>query len=188
MVSSAFNFNGRRLDLAIVFRNACTAKEAARALGVETGSVFGLIQRMMAEGIIEPTSLGEPTRGTEYVLTEDGAHALMLELERSRDPEEGAGAVLDGQELIIVRGGLLSRVQAVFADPGLSRAIAWAATLGADWLLALSVDADKFAAQKLIVALEGAGCKCDHGKVDSKLSGRRLRERAADLADAEVAR
>jgi DNA-binding MarR family transcriptional regulator len=188
MAPATFNFNGRRLDLAIVFRRACTAKEAARSLGVETGSIFGLIQRMTAEGIIEPTSLGEPTRGTEYVLTEDGAHALELELERSRDPEEGAGSVLDGQELIIARGGTLSRVQSVFADLELSRAVSWAATLGADWLLALSVDADKFAAQKLVVALEGAGCKCEYGKVDSMLSGRRLRERAADLDDVEVAK
>ncbi len=188
MSPSGFNFKGRRLDLAIVFRKARTAKEAARALGVETGSVFGLIQRMTAEGILEPLGLGEPTRGTEYALTEDGAHALALELERSRDPEEGAGAVLDGQEVIVARGGPLSRVQAVFADPGLSRPIAWAATLGADWMLALSADADKFAAQKLVTALEGAGCICEHGKVDSKLSGRRLRERAADLVGAEAVR
>lgn len=188
MSPSGFNFKGRRLDLAIVFRRARTAKEAARALGVETGSVFGLIQRMAAEGIIEPLGVGEPTRGTEYVLTEDGAHALALELERSRDPEEDLDGVLNGQEMIIARGGPLSRVQAVFADPGLSRAIAWAATLGADWLLALSADTDKFAAQKLVVALEGAGCRCEHGRVDSKLSGRRLRERAADLAGAEAVR
>lgn len=188
MSRSGFNFRGRRLDLALAFRKARTAKEAARVLGVETGSVFGLIQRMAAEGIIEPRGLGEPTRGTEYVLTEDGAHALTLELERSRDPEEGADAVLDGQEVIIARGGPLSRVQAVFADPGLSRAIAWAATLGADWLLALSADADKFAGQKLVIALEGAGCRCEYGTVDSKLSGRRLQERAADLTGVEAVR
>ncbi len=189
MAPAAFNFNGRRLDLALGFRKARTAKEAARALGVETGSVFGLIQRMTAEGIIEPTGLGEPTRGSEYILTEDGAHALMLELERSRDPEEEeSGVVLDGQEMIIARGGPLSRVQSVFADPGLSRVITWAATLGGDWLLALSVDADKFAAQKVVVALERAGCKCEHGKVDSTLSGRRLREQAVGLTDDGVVR
>ena len=188
MSPSAFNFKGRRLDLALVFREARTAKEAARALGVETGSVFGLIQRMTAEGILEPLGLGEPTRGTEYVLTRDGAHALELELEPRHDPEEGTGTVLDGQEVIIARGGPLSRVQSVFADPGLSRTIAWAATLGADWLLALGADADKFATEKLVVALEGAGCTCEYGKVDSMLSGRRLQQRAADLATAEVLR
>ena len=53
MSRSGFNFRGRRLDLALAFRKARTAKEAARVLGVETGSVFGLIQRMAAEGIID---------------------------------------------------------------------------------------------------------------------------------------
>ena len=96
--------------------------------------------------------------------------------------------MLDGQEMIIARGGRLLRIQAVFADPGLSRSIAWAATLGADWMLALSTGTDKFAAQKLVAALEAAGCTCEHGKVDSKLSGRRLRERATDLLEAEVVR
>jgi hypothetical protein len=185
---SGFNFKGRRLNLALAFRKARTAKEAARALGVETGSIFGLIQRMTAEGIIEPIGLGEPTRGTEYVLTEDGSHALELELERRRDPEEGAGTVIDGQEVIVARGGPLAGVQAVFADPALSLAIAWAATLGADWLLALSPDADRFAGEKLVMALEETGCKCEWGRVDSRLSGRRLRERAADLVGGEVAR
>lgn len=188
MTASGFNFRGRRLKLAIVFRKARTAKEAASALGVETGSIFGLMQRMAAEGIVEPIGLGEPTRGTEYVLTEDGAHALALELERGRDPEEDTGTVVDGHEVIIARGGPLTDVQLVFADPALSLVIAWAATLGADWLLALSVDADQFAAQRLVVALERAGCKCERGKVDSRLSGRRLRERAVDLVGDEVSR
>lgn len=188
MSPSGFNFKGRRLDLALVFREARTAKEAARALGVETGSVFGLIKRMTAEGIIEPLGLGEPTRGTEYVLTSDGAHALELEMEQRRDPEEGLSTLHEGQEVIIVRGGALSRVQSVFADAGLSRAIAWAATLGGDWLLTLAADTDKFATEKLVVALERAGCTCEYGKVDSMLSGRRLRQRAADLAPAGVLR
>lgn len=189
MASSRFNFNGRRLDLAVIFRKARTAKEAAHALGVETGSVFGLIRRMTAEGIIEPIGVGEPTRGTEYILTENGAHALELDLERKRDPEDGAGTVAKGQDVIIVRGGRLADVQAVFADPGLSLVIAWAATLGADWLLALSANADQFAAQRLVVALEKkAGCGCERGTVDSKLSGSRLRERAVDLVGDEVVR
>jgi hypothetical protein len=95
--------------------------------------------------------------------------------------------VLDGQEVVVVRGGLLSRVQSVFADPEYSRPIAWAATLGADWLLAIAADADKFATQKLVFALEKkAGCTCEYGKVDSQLSGHRLQQRAADLVEAEV--
>jgi hypothetical protein len=89
--------------------------------------------------------------------------------------------------VIIARGGSLAPVQAVFANPTCSLAIAWAATLGADWLLALSPDADRFAGEKLVMALENAGCKCEWGRVDSRLSGRRLRERAADLVDSEVA-
>ncbi len=188
MSPPGFNFKGRRLELALVFREARTAKEAARALGVETGSVFGLIQRMTAEGIIEPLGLGEPTRGTEYVLTSDGAHALELELEQRREREEETGTVADGQEVIVARGGPLSLVQSVFAEPGLSRPIAWAATLGADWLLTLAADADKFATERLVVALEGAGCTCEYGKVDSLLSGRRLQQRAADLTGAEALR
>ena len=76
-------------------------------------------------------------------------------------------------------------IQTVFADPSLSLIIAWAATLGADWLLALTVDADKFAAQRLIAALEKVGCQCDYGRVDSKLPGSRLRERAGDLIGSE---
>ena len=188
MTPAGFNFRGRRLNLAIAFRRARTAKEAARALGVETGSIFGLIQRMAAEGIIEPIGLGEPTRGTEYILTADAVHALALELEGRRDPEEGVGTVVDRQEMIIARGGPLVDVQSVFAEPGLSLVIAWAAALGPDWLLALSPSADQFDVQRLVIALEKAGCRCERGTTDSPLSGRRLRERAADLVESEVAR
>jgi hypothetical protein len=187
-MASGFNFKGRRRDLALVFRKARTAKEAARAIGVETGSIFGLVRRMAAEGIIEPLGPGEPTRGTEYILTEDAAYALTLELERTTDPEGDHGTVVNGQEVLFARGGRLLDIQAVFADPSLSLVIAWAATLGADWLLALTVDADKFAAQKLIAALEKVGCQCDYGKVDSKLSGSRLRERAGGLVSSEARR
>src|ERR1700749_5002579 len=125
MAAVAFNFNGRRRKLAPPFRNASTAKEAARSLGVETGSVFGLIQRMTAEGILEPLGEGEPTRGTEYVLTRDASH--ILELEPGRRQEDGSvGTVDKGQRMVVVKDGRVSSAQAVFGDRDLSLLIAWA--------------------------------------------------------------
>lgn len=189
VASPGFNFNGRRLRLALEFREPQTAKQAARAIGAETGSVFGLIQRMTAEGILEPIGLGKPTRGTEYRLTEDAAYALTLELEREDQPQESVGTVTEGQEVLIARGGPTIGTQRVFANPSISAGtIAWAASLGGDWLIALSVEAAKFDAQRLVVDLEKAGCKVERGQVDSKVSGSRLREQAISLVGEELAR
>lgn len=189
MTVATFNFNGRRHDLALVFRESRTAKQAARAIGVETGSVFGLIQRMTGEGMLKPVGLGKPTRGTEYVLTDDAAYALTLELEKDARPEEeGAGIVVKGQEMILARGGSEVDVQTVFADASLSsRTIAWAATLGPDWLIAISPGTEKFSEQKLVIALEKAGCRCERGMVDSMTTGSLLRERAISLTGIGVA-
>jgi hypothetical protein len=179
-VSVPLDFRGRRLDLANVFRDWRTAKEAARELGTETGSVFGLIKRMHGERILEADSdPGPPTRGTQYRLTHEARIALDEVVDRTLGCRQEAGQLTDDQRLLIVRGDALADIEKVLADPGLSSAIAWGSWLGASWLLAMAPDCDAHAWRKLATVLEEAGYRCERGRIDELQSASRLRDQAA---------
>ena len=173
------DFKGRRLGLANVFRDWSTAKEAAAELGVETGSVFGLIKRMHAEGILAADSdPEEPTRGAQYRLTHEARIALE-KLDEALGGEEEPGHLLDDQRLLIARGETLTDIEEVLADPALTSAIAWASWLGSSWLIAMRPDSDGYAWRKLASALERAGYLCERGRIDELQTGRRLRRQFA---------
>lgn len=172
------DLSGRRLDLANVFRDWKTPNEGARDLGTVTGSIFGLITRMHAERILEADCDPDPpTRGTQYRLTHEGRVALEEALREARGGEE-LGSLVDDQRLLIVRGGRMTDIQEVLAEPVLSASIAWGSWLGASWLLAMAENASPHAWRKLTSVLEAAGYECERGRIDELQSGRQLREQS----------
>jgi hypothetical protein len=186
-VSVTLDFKGRRLRLAQAFRDWSTANEAAAEMGTATGSVFGLIKRMHAERILEADSDPDPpTRGTQYRLTPDALVAL-----EAVDDEQGFGEIgrlSEGQRILIARGGALTEIERVMADPGLSSTVAWASWLGEGWLIAMQPDSDGHAWRKLATVLERAGYGCERGKIDELQAASRLRRQSAsNLHRAEMA-
>jgi hypothetical protein len=181
------DFKGRRLALANACREWSTANEAARNLGTETGSVFGLIRRMHGEGILEADSdPGPPTRGTQYRLTHEARLALE-QLDGALAGEEEIGRLVEGQRLLIVRGEELADIEKTVADPALSSAISWATWLGGGWLIAMQPDSDGHAWRRLATVLEGSGYKCERGRVDELQAARQLRRQStSNLERAEI--
>lgn len=149
-------------------------------MGTETGSIFGLIKRMHAEGILEADSGPDPpTRGTQYRLTHEARVALET-LDRALGSEEEAiGRLMDGQRLLIARGEALAEVEEILRDPSLSSAISWASWLGASWLIAMDPDSDGHPWRRLATVLERAGFSCERGRVDELQPASRLRQQAA---------
>lgn len=173
------DFKGRRLALANALRDWRTPNEAAGELGTETGSIFGLIKRMHAEGILESDSDPDPpTRGTQYRLTHEARVALQ-QLDEALGGQEETGRLVDNQRLLIVRGEALAEVEEVLADPSLSSAVSWASWLGASWLLAMSPDSDGHSWRKLATVLERAGYQCERGRIDELQPASRLRRQFA---------
>jgi len=169
------DFKGRRLALANTFRRWATANEAARELGTETGSVFGLIRRMHSEKILEAKSDPDPpTRGTEYRLTHR-AFVALDGLDEARAGEARPGLLSADQCVLIVKGRQLSGLEAAVADPSLSSDVAWASWLGSGWLIAMEPESDGHSVRKLATVLEARGYECDLGKLDEILPASRLR-------------
>ncbi len=180
-MAHARELTGSRRDLAFVLSDGWrTANEAAKELGRPTGSIFGVLRRMHAEGLLEAdTDPEEPTRGTQYRLR-PSHHDVLRE---SLDERAELGRVAEGQRLLFVeRRKGRARASAVLSSSVAAGVIAWGAEMPTGWLLALVPDASSFRVSQLVVAFEGAGCRCHEAPVDALASGQLLRERAAASA------
>jgi hypothetical protein len=184
------DFNGRRLHLANAFRDWRTAQEAADELGTETGSVFGLIKRMHAEGILEADSdPAPPTRGTQYRLKHEARVVLDELLAQIGDEHQEPGHLEADQRLLVARGNSLVGLETALADPALSTAVAWVAWMGSSWLFAMKADCEAHTLRRLATVLEQAGYECERGRVDELQAGHRFRAQStANLERAGVGR
>ena len=173
---------GSRRDLALVFSEGWkTANEAGREMGRPTGSIFGVLRRMHADGLLEADS-EEPTRGTQYRLTDHGRNLLR----EAPDSEGVVGRLAVGQRMLLVeRRKSLGASSEVLAGTASAALIAWGAELPNGWLLALVPGVDPHQVRKLQRAFEGAGCRCVEAPIDAVVPGRLLRERAAQWAGVE---
>jgi DNA-binding PadR family transcriptional regulator len=174
------DLRGSRRDLALVFAEGQkTAHEAAKAMGRPTGSIYGVVRRMHADGLLVADSDPDPpTRGTQYRLSPEASDVLRDSLgERA-----GVGQLLRGQRLLIVeRKQDRVRAASVLATSASAGIIAWGAELSSGWLIVIDADVDPFRIQRLCMAFERAGCRCREGPVDAVLAGSLLRERATTL-------
>lgn len=184
---TARDLRGSRRDLALVFsRGKRTAHEAAKELGRPTGSIFGVIRRMHAEGLlIADSDPDPPTRGTSYHLAED---ALAL-LDQNLAPTDEVGRLGEGQRVVFVeRKKNLATASEVLAARVSTGLISWGAELPGGWLLVMVADADPFQVSRLVAAFERAGCRCRDAPVDALASGPQLRQRAATRLGQDVRR
>jgi hypothetical protein len=175
------DLRGSRRDLAIVFGDGWkTAHEAAEAVGRPTGSIFGVLRRMHAEGLlISDADPDPPTRGTQYRLSDDTSEALSEALLE----ESGVGQLIEGQRLLVVerKKSRLAAIE-VLTESVSAGLIVWGAELPSGWLLAMDLDADSFRVQTLAVAFERAGCRCYEAPVDAIVPGSLLRKRATTVS------
>lgn len=178
----AGNLRGSRLDIAVVLSNKeLSANQIAQALGKQTGSIFGVLKRMHAEGLIE-TDTEPPTRGAKYSLADETRGLLDEALAERSDP----GLLAEDRQILVVEGtNDALALQEVLATVSVSRHIAWGASLGWGQLLVLDEETDDFHAQRLAIALQRAGYSCRGAALGAIKDGADLREQALTLVDGE---
>lgn len=178
----AGNLRGSRLDIAVVLSDKeLGANQIAHELGKQTGSIFGVLKRMHAEGLIEADP-EPPTRGTKYRLADDTRELLDEALSERSVP----GLLAGDSRIVLVEGSSdLLALQEVLATVSVSRHVAWGTSLGWGHLLALDEDTDDFHAQRLAIALQRAGFSCRVASLGTIKDGADLREQALTLVDGQ---
>jgi DNA-binding MarR family transcriptional regulator len=172
------DFRGSRLALAeTLLEGSKSASEIARALDKRTGSIFGVLRRMVAEGLLLADT-GQPERGTNYALTRE-ARETVEEIQREV-PQPGL--ITPGQRLIFVEAPAgLTAAQRILAGAD-GELIEWAIETGAGWLLALRSE-DSYPVQRLRMAFESAGAGSREVSAEAVLSGEELATRARWLLE-----
>jgi DNA-binding MarR family transcriptional regulator len=155
-----------------------TVSEIAELIDKPPGSFFGVLKRMVGDGLVV-TDSGAPARGTRYSLS-----AVARQLLRTAGGEHiSPGAVEPSQKLMLVGSpGDLPRAQKVLAQDWISSMIAWAAEVEGGWLLGLDLGSS-YPEQRLRMALEEAGASVRQLSIDEVMSGVELRNRATWLLD-----
>lgn len=173
---TARDFHGSRLALALIFGGRrLTLYEVAKALGKPSGSVQGLLRRMVADHLVLADS-DPPVRGTLYELNPEAVSALEEAAESSQPP----GLLTDNQRLLAVSGEQgRAEVMGVLDSMALSSAVGWVAQTGAagDLLIAINPTASDDHINTLVLALEEIGLGCREGVVTRLLSAKDLRDR-----------
>jgi len=176
---SSRDFRGTRLAVSLaLLQGAMAASQLARHLGKPTGSIFGVLRRMVADGILE-IDTDAPTRGTLYSLT-PAAREILREVEREPD---AIGRIERDQKLLLVESpAAMTTAQEVLAEGRASNLIVWAAETNGGWLLSLDTDSS-YPVYQLRMALETAGAPSRELSVGDVLSGAELQERGAWLLE-----
>ncbi len=173
------DFRGSRLALArLLIDGSKTASEIAQELGRPTGSIFGLLKRMLAEQLLLTDTAG-PTRGTRYSLAPDAREALS-EMEREKIVP---GAISSGQQLLLIEPPeRLTATQRVLAEDWIAGLVTWAVEVNGGWLLAIDTESS-YPLQRLRMALEWAGASSRELSAKDVLSGGELCDRATWLLE-----
>lgn len=180
-MAAQIDLRGSRRELALVLADGPrTAHEVSKTLGKPTGSFYGVLKRMHAEGLVLADT-DKPTRGTQYTLAPDAHEAL-----RDKDEERpGVGILHTGQQLLLVeQPDDPIAIHRILSRPSISASVAWAAEVGGGWLLALSPElSGSYPLQRLELALAHAGIACRQIHVTGLLRGEELRDRASWLLE-----
>lgn len=173
----------RRAVAQILYEGTKTASEIADALGRPTGSLFGVITRMVADGVLIANT-GEPTRGTRYALAPE-VRELLLRDERPPPPEPGM--LRDRLRLLFVDAPKhMAEAQRLLSTGPTADRIAWIASTGSGWLVAFDSDSS-FPVERLQADLDRhAGTTSTAVLVDEVIAGEEFQLRAEwILADPE---
>jgi len=168
------DFDGSRLEVGLsVLDQPRTQYEIAKLQGKPSGSVHGLLRRMVADRQLKADT-DPPTRGTLYEVHPDARKALVEAAEGFQRP----GSLEEHQRLLSVWGGP-GRMEAMrlLSSSTLAGAISWVArTNSADeQLVAMNPGADDGLVDALVLALLDAGFVVREGLVAQIMSARELR-------------
>jgi hypothetical protein len=173
------DFRGSRFAIAqALLPGSKTASAIGVALDKPTGSIFGLLRRMVGEGLLVADT-DTPERGTRYLLA-PAARETVTAMERE---PVAPGTISPGQHLLLVEQPSGSAgVQRVLAQDSLADLVSWATEIAGGWLLAFDGESS-FPVQRLRIALEAVGATARELSIDGVLSGVELRDRAAWLVE-----
>ena len=175
---------GLRKDIALALASrrddgGRTLYETGKAIGRRSGDIQRIVHGMVSDGLLRPSD-PEPTRGTQFSLTEAGHTALERELETELVP----GLFVDHQRFLRVVISDERALQAVFAEREFSALLAWVMETGRgdEWLLALRPDLTRrHPVSRLIGALKDSGAECEALLSNSILSADEFRAIGAGL-------
>jgi hypothetical protein len=168
------DFDGSRLEVGLsVLDKPRTQYEIAKLQGKPSGSVHGLLRRMLAdEQLVADTD--PPTRGTLYEVHPQAREALIEAAEGFQKP----GCLSEHQRLLTVSGGPgRLRGMEILASSTLAGAVSWVARTNSvdEQLVAMNPDADDSLIDGLVLALANAGFDVREGLVAQIMSARDLR-------------
>lgn len=175
MSPSPRDFSGSRLEVGLsVLDKPLTQYEIAKLQGKPSGSVHGLLRRMVKDELLRADS-EPPTRGTLYEVHPEAREALLEAAQGTQQP----GTLDKHQHLISIWGGPgRLRAMELLGSSALAGAISWIArTNSADELLvAMNLDADESLTDALVHAFLEAGFEVREGLVAQIMSGREVRD------------
>ncbi|HEV2858596.1 MAG TPA: hypothetical protein VGW80_09365 [Solirubrobacterales bacterium] len=150
-----------------------TQYEIAKLQGKPSGSVHGLLRRMVNDQLLKADS-EPPTRGTLYEVHPDAREALLEAAQGTQRP----GTLTQHQRLLSIWGGP-GRLKAIelLSSAALSGAVSWVArTNSADEVLvAMNPQADDSLVDAMVHAFLEAGFEVREGQVTQIMSGREMR-------------
>ena len=165
---------GSRLEIALsVLDEARTQYEIAKLQGKPSGSIHGVLRRMVEDRELKATD-DPPTRGTLYEVHPDARQAVVEAAEGFQRP----GTLAEHQRLIAVRAGP-GRMKAmqILSSTTLAGAISWVARTNSadDHLVAMNPAADASLVDALVLALSEAGFEIREGLVTQIMSAGEMR-------------
>jgi hypothetical protein len=175
MPASPADFKGSRLEVGLtVLDGPRTQYEIAALQGKPSGSVHGLLRRMLDDKLLKADS-DPPTRGTLYEIHPDAREALIEAAEGFQKP----GSLDEHQRLIAIRDGP-GRMTAIrlLSSNALSGAVSWTARTNSadDLLVAMNPSAEGSLIDALVLAFEETGFDVREGLVTEIKSARQMRE------------
>lgn len=169
------DFAGSRLEVGLsVLDKPRTQYEIAKLQGKPSGSVHGLLRRMVKDGQLKPDS-EPPSRGTLYEVHPDAKDALLEAAQGFQDP----GTLDEHQRVLTVWGGPgRAKAAELLSSAALAGAVSWVArTNSADELIvAMNPDGDDGLIDALVLAFAEAGFETREGLVTQIQSGREMRD------------
>jgi DNA-binding MarR family transcriptional regulator len=180
MAAPTQSLSGSRRSLALAFSDGPrTLNEVARRLGKSTSSIYGLAQRMLAEGLLTAED-DPPTRGTHYWLTDDARPLLEIAADQNPPP----GMLLEGQRFVFAWGNTARvAVQRLLEDGFLEGVLAWAAEVDGGLLLVVLPETGRNEVQRLATAFDSAGLQSAYGRVGEFIAPKDLRAEARSAID-----
>jgi DNA-binding PadR family transcriptional regulator len=176
---------GLRKEIALALSDReRTLYETAKAVGRRSGDIQRSLRQMVDEEIVKASD-PEPTRGTEYILTDAGRTLLEQELDVVLVP----GLFAANQRFLRITAPDEAPLQAVFRQREFAAMLGWAVELGGsdEWLLGLRPGLGRHGMSRLRDALKAAEVTCREHVAQEVLTADQFTRIGAALDDRRAA-